>query len=67
MNRPNEALKDSENKSNRENQVHQVRGSYICALIDVIIPVLNNRLQDKPTDRNTEGRGRVQKHLRARE
>lgn len=31
----------------REYQVHQVCNSYICALIDVIILLLNNRLRDK--------------------
>lgn len=45
----------------REYQVHQVCSAYICALIDVIILLLNNRLRDKSTGkrggdalRNTE-------------
>lgn len=32
-----------------EQQVHQVCGSYICALIDVIILPLNKRLWDEFT------------------
>lgn len=44
--------------------MHRVRGSCICALIDVIILVLNNRLRDEPTDRSREGRGRAQEHLK---
>lgn len=48
----------------------QVHGSYICALIDVIILVLNNRLRDKPakgweTERERETCSGTQKNMKA--
>lgn len=68
-----EALKDGCWSTHRERERErtrwlQVHGSYICALIDVIILVLNNRLRDKPAkgwERERETCSGTQKNMKA--